>query len=76
MPQMQNVVKILIVAGIVLITAGIIIYFAGNKLGWLGHLPGDIRLEKENVKFYFPITTMICISLLLSFVLWIIRKFL
>ncbi|NLJ42438.1 MAG: DUF2905 domain-containing protein [Bacteroidales bacterium] len=73
---MQTAGKVLIVAGIVLIIAGIIIYFAGNKLGWLGHLPGDIRIEKENVKFYFPVTTMILISILLSIVLWIIRKFL
>jgi len=73
---MQTTGKILIVAGAVLIVAGIIVYFAGNKFGWLGHLPGDIRVEKENVKFYFPITTMVLISILLSVVMWIIRKFL
>ena len=66
--------KILINAGIILIIAGVILYFPGNKLGWLGHLPGDIRIEKENVRFYFPITTMIIISIVLSALLWLIRK--
>jgi|GEM_PF-1159811 len=49
---MQQTGKILIVAGIILVIAGLVIYFAGNKLNWLGHLPGDIRIEKENVRFY------------------------
>jgi len=72
---MQQTGKILIVAGIILVIAGLIIYFAGNKLTWLGHLPGDIRIEKENVRFYFPVTTMILVSLILSLILYLIRKF-
>ena len=71
MPQLG---KILIVLGIILILAGLIIYFAGDKLGWIGHLPGDIRVEKENIKFYFPVTTMILLSILLSVIIWLIRK--
>jgi len=66
--------KILVFAGIILIFAGLIVYFAGDKLGWIGHLPGDIRVEKENMRFYFPITTMILFSLILSVVVWIIKK--
>jgi hypothetical protein len=66
--------KILVFAGIILIIAGLIVYFAGDKLGWIGHLPGDIRVEKENMRFYFPITTMILFSLVLSVVVWIIKK--
>lgn len=72
---MPHLGKILIIAGIILIIAGLIVYFAGDKLNWIGHLPGDIRVEKENVKFYFPITTMILISIVLSVILWIVRKF-
>jgi len=53
---------------------GLIVYFAGNKLSWLGHLPGDIRIEKENVRIYFPVTTMILISVVLSLILYLIRK--
>ncbi|HOX75864.1 MAG TPA: DUF2905 domain-containing protein [Bacteroidales bacterium] len=71
---MQQTGKILIVAGIILVIAGLVIYFAGNKLNWLGHLPGDIRIEKENVRFYFPVTTMILISVVLSLILYLIRK--
>jgi hypothetical protein len=73
---MEQTGKILILAGIILIIAGIIIYFAGDKLSWLGHLPGDIRIVKENVRFYFPITTMIIISVVLSVIVYIIRKIL
>jgi uncharacterized protein HemY len=72
---MEQLGKILIFCGLILLVAGLIVYFAGNKLTWLGHLPGDIRIVKENVRFYFPITTMIIISVVLSLILFIIRKF-
>jgi H+/Cl- antiporter ClcA len=72
---MQQAGKFLIAAGIILVIAGLIVYFAGNKLNWLGHLPGDIRIEKENVRFYFPITTMIILSIVLSAIVYLIRKF-
>jgi uncharacterized membrane protein len=68
--------RILIIAGIVLIIIGIIWYFFADKLTWLGRLPGDIRVEKENFKFYFPFSTMILISLILSLLLHLIKKFL
>ncbi|MBN2862833.1 MAG: DUF2905 domain-containing protein [Bacteroidales bacterium] len=71
---MPQIGKTLIIIGVILIIAGILIYFAGNKMSWIGHLPGDIRIERENMKFYFPLTTMIIISLLISLVLWILRK--
>ncbi|NLN31243.1 MAG: DUF2905 domain-containing protein [Bacteroidales bacterium] len=72
---MQQTGKILIITGILMLIAGLILYFAGNKLSWLGHLPGDIRVEKENMRFYFPLTTMILVSVLLSLILYLIRKF-
>ncbi|MCX6259577.1 MAG: DUF2905 domain-containing protein [Bacteroidia bacterium] len=72
---MPHLGKILVFAGIILIIAGLIVYFAGDKLGWIGHLPGDIRVEKENMRFYFPITTMILLSVVLSVIVWIVRKF-
>ncbi len=72
MPQLG---KILIFTGIVLIISGLIIYFAGNRLTWIGHLPGDIRIEKENMRLYLPITTMILLSVVLSVVVWIAKKF-
>ncbi|HBE43462.1 MAG TPA: DUF2905 domain-containing protein, partial [Bacteroidales bacterium] len=57
-----------------LVVAGVIIYFAGNKMGWIGHLPGDIRIIKENVKIFIPITTMVLASVVLSLLIYLIRK--
>jgi len=73
---MPHLGRILIIIGIIFIIAGLTVYFAGDKFGWAGHLPGDIRIVKENVKFYFPITTMILISVVLSVIIWLVRKLL
>ncbi|MEJ7679244.1 MAG: DUF2905 domain-containing protein [Segetibacter sp.] len=67
--------KYLIFIGILIIVIGIVIYFFHNKLNWIGRLPGDIRVEKENFKFYFPLTTMILLSLLLTLIMNIIKRF-
>jgi uncharacterized membrane protein len=67
--------KYLMAAGFIILLAGIVIYFFHDKLHWIGRLPGDIRIEKENFRFYFPITTMIIFSLLLTLILRIIRRF-
>jgi hypothetical protein len=69
----QDIGKILFVLGTALLAVGIILYFFGNKLGWVGNLPGDIRIEKGNTRLYFPITTMIIASLLLSLIIRIIK---
>jgi len=68
--------KYVILFGAIIIVIGIIIYFFHDKLNWLGKLPGDIRIEKENFRFYFPITTMILMSLATTLLITIIRKFL
>jgi len=60
---------------VIIILVGIIIYFFHDKLNWFGRLPGDIRIEKENFRFYFPIVTMILFSLLGTLIIWLIRKF-
>jgi uncharacterized membrane protein len=67
--------KWIIIAGILIIVIGIIIYFFHDKLNWLGKLPGDIRIEKENFRFYFPITTMIIVSVLLTILINVFKKF-
>lgn len=67
--------KYIILLGVLIIIIGAIIYFFHDKLHWIGHLPGDIRVEKENFRFYFPITTLILFSLLLSIIIRIIRRF-
>lgn len=67
--------KYIIIAGVIIVLIGIIIYFFGDKLGWLGRLPGDIHVEKQNVKVYFPVTTMIVISIILTLLVNLIKKF-
>lgn len=67
--------KILVLIGVVIIIVGLVIWLGGDKLSWFGHLPGDIRVEKQNFRFCFPITSMILLSIGLSLVIWIIRRF-
>jgi H+/Cl- antiporter ClcA len=66
--------KWIIIAGICLVVVGVIIYFFHDKLNWIGRLPGDIRVEKENFRFYFPITTMILFSVVVSLVIFLVKK--
>ena len=63
------------IAGGLLLLAGVIIYFFHDKLHWIGRLPGDIRIEKESFHFYFPITTMILLSLVVTGLIGLIRRF-
>jgi len=64
--------RILITIGVVLVVLGLLWPWIG-KLG-LGRLPGDIVIERGNSRFYFPITTSILISIVLSIILWLFRK--
>ena len=68
--------KWIILSGIIIVVVGLLIYFFHDKLNWIGKLPGDIRIEKENFRFYFPITTMISVSVLLTLIVNLIKKFL
>jgi hypothetical protein len=75
---MVDIGKSLIFIGIVFILLGIFFYLLSSEsfrfLNFLGRLPGDINIEKENFKFYFPITTSILLSLLLSLLFYLISK--
>lgn len=70
-----NIGKLIIGAGAVLVLIGLIIYVAGDKLHWFGRLPGDIRVEKENFRFYFPVTSLLLVSLLLNLLIFFVRRF-
>jgi H+/Cl- antiporter ClcA len=72
---MQQSAKLIIFIGLLIVIAGIILYFVGDKLHWLGRLPGDIRVEKENFSFYMPITTMILLSVVVSVLIRICKHF-
>ena len=66
----QTIGKYLIIFGVTLAALGGIFLLAG-KIPWLGRLPGDILVKKENFTFYFPLTTSIIASILLSLVFYL-----
>ena len=66
--------KFLIIIGIICIVAGVLISFL-PKIPFLGKLPGDIKVEGENYKFYFPLMTSILISIVLSLIIFLYNKF-
>ena len=65
--------KIIIFIGLLLVVIGFI-FVLGSKLSFIGKLPGDIAVERKNYSFYFPVTTCIIISIILSFILWLFNK--
>jgi len=70
---MAGLGKSVIIAGFIIIALGIIITFAG-KIPWLGRLPGDIFIKRNNFTFYFPVVTCILLSIIISFIFWLFRK--
>jgi hypothetical protein len=73
MNPLPHIGKLLIIAGLVIAGIGILLAL-GPKIPWLGRLPGDIIIEKRNFKFYFPVTTSIIISIILTLILYLLRK--
>lgn len=71
---MRNLGNPFILAGIILIVLGIF-FSMGGSLSWLGRLPGDLRIERPGLSFFFPITTSILVSIVVSLVLYLIRMF-
>ena len=65
--------KLLILVGVLIIVIGLLL-LVGEKIPWVGRLPGDLMIKKEKFTFYFPITTSILISIILTLLLWILRK--
>ena len=64
----------LITAGVVLILVGAILHFAPWLVNWFGRLPGDIRIETERVKVFIPITSMVVLSIILSVLIYLLRR--
>jgi hypothetical protein len=65
--------KILVILGLLLIIAGVL-FLHGGKIPFLGRLPGDIRIERENFTFFFPLGSCLLLSILLSLILWLFRR--
>ena len=70
---MPGLPKFLIIIGLLITIIGIFLA-VGPKIPWLGHLPGDIAIKKDNFQFYFPITTCILISIILSLIFYLFKK--
>jgi hypothetical protein len=65
---------LLITLGVGLILVGLLVW--SGTLSWFGRLPGDIRIERETVRIFLPITSMIVVSVAVSAVLYVVRRFL
>jgi hypothetical protein len=70
---MNDFGKVLVVLGLVIVAAGLLIW-SGFGRGWIGRLPGDINYSRPNFNFHFPLMTCLLFSLILSLLLWLIRK--
>ena len=76
LPMDQQTGKYIVIAGGLIILVGLVVYLFADKLHWIGRLPGDIRVEQENFRFYFPVTTMVLLSLVLTLLINLVRKLL
>ena len=72
---MSSLGKLLISAGGLLIVIGVIVLLAGRANVPIGRLPGDISYRGKNTAIFFPITTCIILSIVLSFILWLVNRF-
>ncbi len=70
---LQPLARVLMVTGAVLLIAGLLLSL-GGRLPWLGRLPGDIVVERPGFRFYFPLATSLLLSLLLTGLLWLLRR--
>lgn len=70
---MPALATVLVIAGLVLVALGLLLWLAPG-LGGLGQLPGDLRIERPNLRVYVPLTTSILVSLVLTGVLWLISR--
>jgi len=71
---MVDVGKILVIAGLSIAVLGGLIWLGGKAGLPLGRLPGDIRVERDHFKFYFPLMTCLLISAVLTLVAWLLRR--
>lgn len=71
---MGEIAKTMILIGVVLVAIGLLMLLF-QKTTFLGKLPGDILIKRENFTFYFPLTTGIIISIIISLILYLIGKF-
>lgn len=64
--------QLIVAVGLILVVLGLMAM--RGRLGWFGHLPGDVRVERENMQVYVPVISMLLISILLSVLSYVIRR--
>ncbi|HEY5021102.1 MAG TPA: DUF2905 domain-containing protein [Gemmatimonadaceae bacterium] len=64
--------QLIVAVGLILVVLGLMAM--RGWLGWFGHLPGDVRVERENMRVYVPVISMLLISILLSVLSYVIRR--
>jgi hypothetical protein len=73
MPAVSSFGKIFIISGVILVVIGVLLIL-GDKIPWIGRLPGDIYIKRDKFTFYFPLMTSIIISILLTLLFALFRK--
>jgi hypothetical protein len=63
----------IVVAGVVIVLVGLAVW--SGALGWFGRLPGDIRIERDSVRVYIPLVSMLLVSVVLSLLLYLLNRF-
>ena len=71
---MQEIGKWLFLLSLVLGAAGLFLWLGGRLPHWLGRLPGDIHIQRQNFSFHFPIATSLLLSLALSLLVWLLKR--
>jgi hypothetical protein len=66
--------RLLVLLGVVLVAIGLVLTLAPRWAGWIGRLPGDVRVERGGFRFYFPLTTSILVSVLLTLALKLLGR--
>ena len=71
---MQEVGKLVVLVGVFLVVAGVILWRYPSLFNWVGKLPGDISIQKENFSLYFPVVTCLLVSILITLLSWLFRR--
>lgn len=71
--MLQDLGRLLLLVGAVIVLLGLLLSF-GARIPWLGRLPGDILIRRENFTFYFPIATSILVGIFLTLVFWLVGR--
>ncbi|MCL4474768.1 MAG: DUF2905 domain-containing protein [Nitrospirae bacterium] len=69
----QHIGRFLIITGIIIVAVGGLLLLSG-RVPWLGRLPGDIMIQRKSFTFYFPLATSILLSLVITFILWLLGR--